>query len=128
MKQIKIEDVTYNGLAQTPEVEITFGEKVLVEGTDYTVEYSDNKNAGTATVTITFTGNYSGTATSTFIINKKDVIVSVNNEAIIYGQTLPEFDSTVVGLVNGDTLDITYDCDTDGNVGTYVFGVNLSDL
>ena len=111
--------VTYNGLAQTPEVEVTFGETVLNKGTDYTVEYSNNTNAGTATVTITFTGNYSGTATTTFTINKKDVIVSVNNEAIIYGQTTPEFDSAIVGLVNGDTLDITYSCDTDGTVGTY---------
>lgn len=39
------------------------------EGTDYTVEYKDNINAGKGTVTIRFRNNYSGTVTSAFTIN-----------------------------------------------------------
>ena len=40
----------------------------LKEETDYTVEYARNKNVGTAIVTITFIGNYSGSVTTTFEI------------------------------------------------------------
>ena len=36
--------------------------------TDYEVSYSNNTYVGTATVTITFKGNYTGTATATFEI------------------------------------------------------------
>ncbi len=38
----------------------------LVEGTDYTVTYSGNKAPGTATVTITGKGNYTGKTTGTY--------------------------------------------------------------
>ena len=44
------------------------GEATLVEGTDYTVAYTGNVNAGTATVTATGKGNYTGTQTATFTI------------------------------------------------------------
>ena len=59
---------TYTGseITQTPVV--TYSGTVLTEGTDYTVSYSDNIKAGTATVTITGTGNYTGTVTKTFMI------------------------------------------------------------
>lgn len=40
----------------------------LVEGTDYTVTYKDNEQIGTATITITGTGNYTGTLERTFQI------------------------------------------------------------
>jgi len=40
----------------------------LTEGTDYTVEYSNNTEAGTATATVTGMGNYAGTVTKTFVI------------------------------------------------------------
>ena len=64
--------VTYNGAAQTPAVTIKDGTKTLTSGTDYTVSYSNNTNAGTASVTITGMGNYTGTKTANFIINAKD--------------------------------------------------------
>lgn len=57
---------TYNGSAYTPEVTVTG----LTEDKDYTVSYSNNTNAGTATVTISGKGNYSGALSKTFIIGK----------------------------------------------------------
>jgi len=60
-----IPDQIYTGSAIEPEIEI---ETTLTFGTDYTIEYSDNTNAGTATVTITGIGNYGGTITKTFNI------------------------------------------------------------
>ena len=46
-------------LIQQTAVTVTSDGKTLVQGTDYTVSYSDNTNAGTATVTATGTGIYS---------------------------------------------------------------------
>lgn len=47
---------------------VTYNESKLIEGTDYTVSYSNNINAGTATVTITGKGSYSGEKILTFTI------------------------------------------------------------
>ena len=84
-----IEDVTYTGRAQTPEIEVYNGETLLA-ATDYSVEYKDNVNAGTATVSVTMKGNYSGSASRTFIIEKATPVISQNPTAseVILGQTL----------------------------------------
>lgn len=60
----------YNGKARKPSVIVKNGSVTLTKGTDYTVVYSDNKNAGTAKVTIEGKGIYSGTIEKTFKINK----------------------------------------------------------
>ena len=67
-----ISDQPYTGEAITPALTIKDGEKTLTVTTDYTVAYSDNTNAGTATAGITFKGNYTGTTTATFGIKPKD--------------------------------------------------------
>lgn len=60
-----------NGKAFEPDVSVTDGETTLVKGTDYDVAYTNNTNAGTATVTVTGKGNYTGTNSScTFEIAK----------------------------------------------------------
>ena len=49
----------------------------LVNGTDYTVTYKNNKNIGTATVTITGKGDYKGTKTLKFrIVPRKTTLTS----------------------------------------------------
>lgn len=61
---------TYDGNAKTPEVTVKDGSTTLTSGTDYTVSYSNNTNAGTATVMVTGQGSYQGTVTKTFTIEK----------------------------------------------------------
>lgn len=70
-----IPEQQYNSKAITPEITVTLSgtEIVLEEGKDYEVAYTDNINAGTATVTVTGTGNIAGTATAHFTINKKPI-------------------------------------------------------
>ena len=46
------------------------GSKKLTKGTDFTVSYSNNTAAGTATVTVKGKGDYSGTVTKNFTIKK----------------------------------------------------------
>ena len=53
----EIASTTYTGSDIEPTVMVKDGNKTLVNGTDYTVAYTDNRNAGTATVTITGEGN-----------------------------------------------------------------------
>ena len=60
---------TYTGKAQTPAPKVTFNGVVLKMGTDYTVAYKNNTNAGKATVTITGKGSFTGTKTANFTIN-----------------------------------------------------------
>ena len=59
-----------DGKAKTPTVTVSDGTKRLVKGTDYTVSYKNNTNVGTATVTITGKGSYSGSTSKTFTIAK----------------------------------------------------------
>ena len=71
-----VDDQTYTGSAITPEVTLTDGGKTLTKGTDYTItSYANNTNVGTATITITGKGNYSGTRTVNFNIVKKKVAI-----------------------------------------------------
>ena len=65
-----IPSVTYNTRAHTPEVTVTFNGSKLKAGKDYDVAYTNNIKAGTATVTVTGKGNFTGTASKTFTINK----------------------------------------------------------
>jgi hypothetical protein len=65
-----IANQVYTGSALTPAVTVTADGKTLVKDTDYTVAYKNNTDAGTAQVTITGKGNYTGTKTVTFTIDK----------------------------------------------------------
>ena len=66
-----IDDQVYSGELITPELTVTYGDKTLELNTDYTADYSNNLNPGTATVTITGSGKYTGTKTAEFTILKK---------------------------------------------------------
>lgn len=74
-----IAEVVYNGSPQTPEVIVRDGEIPLFNGIHYTVSYSNNINAGTATVTVTGKGHYTGTKTTNFTIKKNSVDITVNS-------------------------------------------------
>ena len=60
----------YDGKEKKPDVTVKYGYATLQQGTDYTVEYSNNVKAGTATVTIKGTGIYSGTVSKNFGIKE----------------------------------------------------------
>ena len=69
---------TYSGKIIKPKIAVknTLG-KTLKEGTDYTVSYSNNKNAGTALITVKGKGNYTGTIKKTFKIAKAKQTISL---------------------------------------------------
>ncbi len=61
---------TYDGQEKKPAAAVTDGAKVLAEGTDYTLAYANNVNAGTANVVATGMGAYEGTLAAAFAIEK----------------------------------------------------------
>lgn len=60
---------TYDGSAKTPVPTVSLNGNVIASS-NYDIVYSNNTNAGNATITITGKGDYTGTATGTFTINK----------------------------------------------------------
>ncbi|MCD8347073.1 MAG: leucine-rich repeat protein [Lachnospiraceae bacterium] len=96
---------TYDGTAKKPTVTIVDGSTTLTQGTDYTVSgYSNNINPGTATVTLTGKGSYSGsTATVNFTISgvSQNLTVSTSASTITAG-------SKATITVSGGIGTITY--------------------
>lgn len=54
--------------------------QTLVKDRDYMLSYTNNTNAGTGTVTITGKGNYTGTRTENFTINKADIELTITDK------------------------------------------------
>ena len=60
----------YTGAALEPALTVVYNGVTLAAGVDYDVAYSNNVEVGTAAYTVTFKGNYAGTASGTFDIAK----------------------------------------------------------
>jgi uncharacterized repeat protein (TIGR02543 family) len=73
---------TYSGSKVTQQFKVYYGNKLLQAGTDYSVTYKNNLNAGVATAVVQGKGNFAGKVTKTFVIKPmslegKDVNISV---------------------------------------------------
>ncbi|MDO4854894.1 MAG: Ig-like domain-containing protein [Coriobacteriia bacterium] len=76
---------TYNGTQQKPAIRsVTLNGTKLNEGTDFTVTYGENVNAGTeaGSVTLTSAGDYKGSKTVKFDIQKAAATITVPAEPI----------------------------------------------
>lgn len=80
---------TYDKTAKEPGVTVVLDGTTLVKGTDYTVTYNNNINAGTDTaeVIIKGIGNYSGTITKKFSIAKVVLVPEVTVTSKVYDGT-----------------------------------------
>ncbi len=70
----------YDGTAKLPAVTVNNGETNLTAGTDYTVTYEDNTNAGTAKVVVKGMGSYTGEVVKTFTITPRTDYTIVMDE------------------------------------------------
>ena len=77
-----LKDVTFTGTKITQNITVICDGKTLKEGTDYTTTYQNNVKAGTATVIIKGKGNYTGTITKKFIINKAKQKITVKTKQV----------------------------------------------
>ncbi|MDO4798538.1 MAG: hypothetical protein Q4A01_11045 [Coriobacteriales bacterium] len=75
---------TYDGTQKRPGVTVKTGSRT-VPASGYTVSYANNTNAGTATVTVTGKGNYTGSKSTTFRINAAAITsVSLSQTSFTY--------------------------------------------
>ena len=117
-----IADQTYTGSLIAPNITVSCNDVELVKNTDYTVSYSNNKNVGTATISITGIGDYTGTITKNFNIVARDIsdttIGSIPNQ-IYTGNSisaLPVITYNGATLTKGTDYTLTYSNNV--NVGT----------
>lgn len=109
---------TYSGTAQEPgkedttQVQVTLN-NILVNSSEYTLEYADNTAAAeansnaapTVTVKANADGNYQGSVSKTFTISRKALTVTAENKKVTYKETAPKFTAVYDGFVDGETLE-----------------------
>ncbi|MCD8015490.1 MAG: YDG domain-containing protein, partial [Lachnospiraceae bacterium] len=113
---VDTDEETYSGSAITKTIVSS-----LTEDTDYAVTYANNTNAGTATITIAGTGNYTGSLTNEFIIEPKEITVSISGTTgNVYGGTITAATATLDGVTDADegNVDVTLTYTGTANDGT----------
>ena len=111
--------LVYDKTAKQPTVIVKIGD-TEVPPADYDVAYSNNVNAGTATATVTFKGNYTGTATGTFTIAPKTVGLTWEGSEFLYDKTEKTVTATAAGVETGDTVTVTVKGGKQTEIGTYI--------
>ena len=97
-------DVTYNGESQQQKPVVKDGEKVLVEGVDYELTYSENTtDAGMVTVTVTGKGNYAGSVDVTYRIAPAPLTVTTPSASGVYDGNALTAAGSISGFVNGES-------------------------
>ena len=119
-------EFTYTGEEIIPTVAVKVSGKTLTEGKDYTLEFTNNVNAGTATVIVTGAGDYEGTTTTEFTILKADSAVETQPTAneLTYNGTAQKLitagsavNSTIVYSLDG--AEYSEEIPTGTDAGTY---------
>ena len=122
-------ELTYNGSAIEPTVSSVKDGETIIASSEYTVDYMNNTNAGTATVNIVDNpgGNYIVYGSTTFTINPAEVTLTANSGTETYDGT----EKTVSGFTSsaGELIFAGVSASGSGtNVGTYdvtFTGVNI---
>ena len=118
----EIGDKIYTGKLITPELRIKDGDTVLIKNEDYTINYANNINVGTANVIIKGIGNYTGQVEKQFNIVRKDInyttILDIPDQ-IYTGQSI-EADVVIEsdGIVLKEGEDYTIEYINNQEVGT----------
>ena len=116
------ETCIYNGTPRTQPLSVFYNSIGIDEGKDYTASYTNNINAGTATVTIDGKGGYIGSMTRTFQIEKADISSTVIGGITAKNYTGNEITQSVTVKADGENLtidkDYTVSYKDNKNVGT----------
>lgn len=103
---------TYNKSPFKPEPVVKDGATELVKDKDFTYSYKNNTNAGTAEVTVTGKGNYQGSKTANFAINKATQTITVPS-------SVPEVNMA-------SSLDLSSLCSSNATDATLVYALQSS--
>lgn len=131
--EIQLDSYNYDATEKKPEVKVVIseiaGKKYYLNASSYTVKYENNKNVGTANVTVTGAGSYSGELKGTFKILPRDIAgATVITSQKSYGYTGKEIKPEVAvtlsdgtGLIFGTDYTVSYEDNTD--IGTATVNV-----
>lgn len=131
--EIQSDSYNYDATEKKPEVKVVIseiaGKKYYLNVSSYTVKYENNKNVGTANVTVTGAGSYSGELKGTFEILPRDIAgATVTTSQKSYGYTGKEIKPEVAvtlsdgtGLIFGTDYTVSYEDNTD--IGTATVNV-----
>ena len=97
-----IEDQTYTGSQICPAISVTDGEKVLEPSVDFTTQCSNNISVGTANMTITGKGHYTGEISEQFKIAKAPLMIIAKDKSVIYGDKPANAGVEYAGFLGGD--------------------------
>lgn len=133
-----IDKQIYTGAAIEPKPAITVGDVSLVENVDYTLSYTNNTAIGTATVDVTFTGNYAGSTSAAFEIVPNEFSDADIENGSITVTGIESHTYTGAAITPEPTIkygDITFEKDKDYslsfenniNVGTATVIINFKD-
>lgn len=98
---VQIQGAEYSGYEVRPKARV-FVENVELDASNYTAEYLNNINAGTASVTVTLKRNYKGKKTEEFEIAKATPVISIKPTAT----ALMEGDKLRNSAIEGDSVGI----------------------
>ena len=119
-----IETQVYLGMKLEPDIVISDGTKLLTRGTDYKLSYSNNLNAGMATITITGIGNYVGTTSTNFLIMPNLISLATVHDIPDQLYTGNEITPNVIAsfgssiLIEGTDYTVSYENNVNTGVGT----------
>ena len=109
-----------------PGLTLLDGDVPLVEGTDYELTYSDNRDTGLATINVTGLGYYHGTLQAHFTITPATLTVRADDQLKEQGEENPELTVSYEGWKGGDDESVltqlpvvTTTAEKDSPVGTY---------
>ena len=111
-KTLSDSDVTINAIPDQAYTGQAIEPKVAVNGhsaDDYDVTYENNIRVGTATATVHFKGNYTGTASKNFQITPKTLTVSsvTASNKVYDGTAAATITASLQGVADGDSVQLT---------------------
>lgn len=124
--------LVYNGKAHTPEVTVVWNGTTLIKDKDYTLTYSNNVNAGNATVTVEGKGNLKGVINKNFYIEKRNVEIRWGDITKTYNGAVQGITAYVEGVLQGERVGVNVFYEKNGksvspiNAGTYTAHAVLS--
>lgn len=112
--------LVYDGTEKRPLIAVKDKSFILTEGADYTVSYSSNINAGTARVTVTGKGSYSGSVSKSFTISPRNIAyasVSLSSYSYVYDGSAKKpsvsvYDDETGSLYSGTDYTVSYSNNT----------------
>ena len=128
IEEVAFSEITkqsYTGKQIRPDIVVEYEGKPLVEGTDYYLDYGENINVGTGTVTIIGTGNYTGIKEIEFEISNPvltvgNISLTSSNYSYTGKQIKPEPTVIINGkkLINGTDYTVSYGANKNPGYGS----------